>query len=568
MSLVIDIYTPNHTSGLNHDADVITSAIKSAFKNKVIVRKIFVPFDCYHSGKIPESFANSIGKLGDLAISIERAYSADFLQLYKARAFYTNPEWFTDKDQAVCESNDVSILHKSKHYYSSLSEQLPNNKHYYTGFTSIDPSIRVVNYSVFSHFRGQSKQRLSQKLIDIWQQNPDLPLLRLQAYGNDIGIRTNAWAAAGNIHFYFGKVEKEKYFQELAQGGIHLCTSQMEGFGHYLNEARAMSALTIALDAPPMNELITEEAGILVPAKELRKHGLGTLYFAEQQDLVQAIERARSMSVAERERLGRNARQLYEEQSKEFRESLYTYLQNVLGDMSSRTVKRPTVGAQPTAKENNDMQSHNVIFDNIYSKKLWGKLSERPEDPCSGLGSHDNKIVGPYVEVLSDFFGQFEDKLSVVDVGCGDFTVGGQVRHLFDTYIACDVSEVVLNSSKLRYSEFSVDFRHLDATSEELPIADVIVLRQVLQHLDNASIKRIVEKIVGKYKYAVITEHLPLSENFPRNMDKPTGSDIRLASGSGIVLSEAPFLLAFAKATELLSVPCFGGRVVTTIYEF
>ncbi len=336
MSLVIDIYTPNHTSGLNHDADVITSAIKSVFKNKVIVRKIFVPFDWYHSGKLPESFLKSIGSLGDVAITIERAYSADFFQNYKARAFYTNPEWFTDKDQAVCESNNVTILHKSKHYYSSLSEKLPNNKHYYTGFTSIDPAIRVVNYSVFSHFRGQSKQRLSQKLIDIWQQNPDLPLLRLQAYGNDIGIRTNAWAAAGNIHFYFGKVEREQYFQELAQGGIHLCTSQMEGFGHYLNEARAMSALTIALDAPPMNELITQETGILVPAKELRKHGLGTLYLAEHQDLVQAIQRARSMSVAERERLGRNARQLYEEQSKVFRDSLHAYVQSVIDDILTK----------------------------------------------------------------------------------------------------------------------------------------------------------------------------------------------------------------------------------------
>lgn len=97
-----------------------------------------------------------------------------------------------------------------------------------------------------------------------------------------------------------------------------------------------MSALTIALDAPPMNELITQETGILVPAKELRKHGLGTLYLAEHQDLVQAIQRARSMSVAERERLGRNARQLYEEQSKVFRDSLHAYVQSVIDDILTK----------------------------------------------------------------------------------------------------------------------------------------------------------------------------------------------------------------------------------------
>lgn len=330
MSILIDIYTPDHSTGLMNDAQIIANTIHSAFHKSVTLRKISVPSEFTYSGKLPESITNDIGSLGDVAIFVERAYSANFLHIYRERALYANPEWFTDRDKSICESLNITILHKSKHYCSEFAELLPKNRHFYTGFTSIDPAISVANYSVFSHFRGKSRQRLSQNLIDIWQKNPDLPLLRLQAYGDDIGISTNKWVGAGNTHFYFGMLDREEYFRELAQGGIHLCTSQVEGFGHYLNEARAMSALTIALDARPMNELITQETGILVPAKECGKRGFGTVYLAEQQDLVQAIQRARSMSLFEREQLGRNARKLYEKQSEAFRELLNAYVQTVL----------------------------------------------------------------------------------------------------------------------------------------------------------------------------------------------------------------------------------------------
>jgi len=263
--------------------------------------------------------------------------------LYKARALYINPEWFNEADQAVCEEFDVLYLHKSSHYYSSLKEKFPNNRHVYTGFTSIDPSVSVNDYSTFTHFRGKSKRRLSQNLIDIWQQNPSLPLLRLQAYGNDVSINTNAWARADNVYFYFGKMERAQYLREVAQGGIHLCTAQVEGFGHFINEARAMSALTIALDAPPMNELITKETGILVPAKALQAQGFGMIYVAEQKDLVQAIDHAQSLSIPEREQLGRNARELYESQSASFRRSLVSYIQTVIDDISTGAAKPTTV---------------------------------------------------------------------------------------------------------------------------------------------------------------------------------------------------------------------------------
>ncbi len=181
--------------------------------------------------------------------------------------------------------------------------------------------------------------RLTQELVEIWRRRPDFPLLRVQAYGTDIGVDTNMWVGAGNTEFFFGQLDRGSYFMELAKGGIKLCTSQVEGFGHYLNEARAMSALTIALDAPPMNELITAETGILVPVTGCRPQRLGMIYDVDEADLLNAIDSAIAMPLSERERKGHAARALYEQQAAEFAQAFHAYLRPIVDDIRNSACK-------------------------------------------------------------------------------------------------------------------------------------------------------------------------------------------------------------------------------------
>jgi hypothetical protein len=49
------------------------------------------------------------------------------------------------------------------------------------------------------------------------------------------------------------------------ESGVHLCVSEREGFGHYLNEARGAAAVVITTEHPPMNELVRPGVGVLVP---------------------------------------------------------------------------------------------------------------------------------------------------------------------------------------------------------------------------------------------------------------------------------------------------------------
>lgn len=90
----------------------------------------------------------------------------------------------------------------------------------------------------------------------------------------------------------------------------------------------------------------------------------------------------------------------------------------------------------------------------------------------------------------------------------------------------------------------------ITAREDELPEGDVVFIREVLQHLSNDQIAQLVKKLGKKYKWAVITEALPLEDGFVANQDIETGEEIRMAldSGSGVVLEEQPFgLVHFGK---------------------
>ena len=133
-------------------------------------------------------------------------------------------------------------------------------------------------------------------------------------------------------------------------------------------------------------------------------------------------------------------------------------------------------------------------------------------------------------------------KPNVVDLGCGDFKIGSSLRQFCNNYVAIDIFDELIIWNKKEYKNLNVDFRTLDITKDPLPSGDICFLRQVLQHLSNDSINKFLKSIKGKYKYLIITEHLP-DGNFTPNKDISTGPYIRLYKNSGVVLAESPFNL-------------------------
>jgi SAM-dependent methyltransferase len=334
----------------------------------------------------------------------------------------------------------------------------------------------------------------------------------------------------------------------------------MEGFGHYINEARSIGALVVTLDAPPMNELIDSTCGVLIPTTRSIQHNHGLRFIATPEAIEQGILAARRISVDDRKRMGGEARKKFLNERRDFVIRLCSI---IFGDVPTSAVPEGS-GEQM----DNAAVKRRAIFQSIYSSAAWGRNSENLSPFYSGAGSHDWEILLPYFAGVEKFLASIStEKLSVVDFGCGDFSVGSRIRLFCGNYIACDIVPELIEFNRKRFSGLGVDFRLADLVSDPLPMADVVFVRQVLQHLSNSEIIDILPKIKSSYRYMVLTEHVPRGQNFLPNKDKRTGSDIRLYSDSGVVLTSPPFNLEVLEEKIICEVDRYGGVIRTTAYR-
>jgi hypothetical protein len=202
-------------------------------------------------------------------------------------------------------------------------------------------------------------------------------------------------------------------------------------------------------------------------------------------------------------------------------------------------------------------------MEQVYAMKLWGRnLSSF----YSGEGSHLPDIVNPYVSIVTSFLSSFETPLVVCDLGCGDFNVGKQLTAHTKKYIAVDIVADLITFNQKTFKAENLEFHCLDIAVDELPKADCVLVRQVLQHLSNAEIKHILRKLAD-FKYVILTEHLPEGV-FKPNVDIISGQGIRLKKKSGVQLLEAPFQFKVKEEKQLSVVPLKKdkGLIVTTLY--
>ena len=200
----------------------------------------------------------------------------------------------------------------------------------------------------------------------------------------------------------------------------------------------------------------------------------------------------------------------------------------------------------------------------IYENNLWGG---NKYEFHSGLGSHHPEVVNPYITIVSGFLEKIETPAVVCDLGCGDFNIGKKLVKYAQKYIAIDIVPDLITHNKQAFKADNLEFHTLDIAKDNLPKGDCAILRQVLQHLSNAEIKCVVEKLYD-YKYVILTEHLP-KEDFEPNKDIISGQGIRLKKQSGVNLLAPPFNFLVEEEKQLLSIKSHGykGILVTTLYK-
>ena len=204
------------------------------------------------------------------------------------------------------------------------------------------------------------------------------------------------------------------------------------------------------------------------------------------------------------------------------------------------------------------------VMNQIYEMNLWGG---NQFDFYSGIGSHDAKIIDPYLKVIIAFLESYNRSLIVCDLGCGDFNIGKHLTKYSKKYIAIDIVENLTKRNKNLYKDHNLEFYCLDIINDKLPSGDCIILRQVLQHLSNKDIEEVIKKITI-YKYIILTEHIPLG-NFVSNKDIISGQGIRLKQNSGVNILEPPFNLKIKDQKQLEEhiLENNKGRILTTLFK-
>jgi SAM-dependent methyltransferase len=180
-------------------------------------------------------------------------------------------------------------------------------------------------------------------------------------------------------------------------------------------------------------------------------------------------------------------------------------------------------------------------------------------------------VAHAYVKKISDELELIACKagrdIIVVDLGCGDFSVGHalveQAPHI--SYVGCDIVPDLIAHHAKQHAGDRVQFQEIDIVADALPQGDVCLIRQVLQHLSNDDIKQLLAKL-KQYPVVFVSESQPRIIKGPVNPDKPVGSgvrfDWRVGVGRGVELDQPPFGLV---TREILRVASSGLEDVSTV---
>lgn len=203
------------------------------------------------------------------------------------------------------------------------------------------------------------------------------------------------------------------------------------------------------------------------------------------------------------------------------------------------------------------------VMEQIYDQSLWGG---KEFDFYSGIGSHDPMIVNIYVKTVTNFLKSHDHKMTICDIGCGDFNIGQHIFKYSKKYFAIDIVEELIERNKIKFKTKNLEFLCLDIANEVLPKADVIIIRQVLQHLSNNEIQQILNKL-KTCKYIILTEHLPVGDFIP-NTNKIASQGIRLKQQSGVDILSAPFNFKVKKEDVLNEIVLKNGpgKIKTSLF--
>lgn len=225
--------------GLTQDIDLLTTYLKS------------------RGHTVDYCHWDSVSKPADVNFHVEFLEAKNLTTADKHVGIF-NLEWFRE-GMIPYLSNMTQVWAKSSIAHEWLMEHGANVT--YTGFLSrdlYDPSVPRLQSVV--HVAGQSQFKNTAAVLEVYRRwGAKLPPLTIVSNAPLDVVARNVTQR--------GLLETSEFIKVMNSATIHLCPSQVEGWGHYIAEALACKGIVITTDASPMHDHVLPGFGVLLPAK-------------------------------------------------------------------------------------------------------------------------------------------------------------------------------------------------------------------------------------------------------------------------------------------------------------
>lgn len=152
------------------------------------------------------------------------------------------------------------------------------------------------------------------------------------------------------------------------------------------------------------------------------------------------------------------------------------------------------------ARESDDGDARRKeVFELIYAHRFWGTDEHGKGTSGSGSTMESTKL---YRVFLQDFLAAHRIR-SVVDAGCGDWQFSRAINWTGIDYLGVDIVQSVIEANQRRFGAANVRFAVADIVRDELPPADLLLVKDVLQHLPHADITRFLAQL-PRYRHVLI----------------------------------------------------------------
>lgn len=325
----INIVAWHNAGGLSRDVDILVSALcpdefditlngQPVSEAPILNRRIY--HRIRNRGKAVFNLHNKSKPPYDINLFVEDIVPGLFGFAYE-NFFLPNPEWFKPNQRKHLAGID-RVLCKTRSAVSIYEAM--GSKCVFISFTSddrLDNEVTRRHDGACLHLAGRSWQKGTRALTDLWQQHPEWPTLRVVQNAKTYRHSNVAPVRASNIDHILEHVDDKSLKHLQNSHRIHLCPSEAEGFGHCIAEAMSCRALTLTTNAPPMNELIAPERGLLVNYSRSAPQCAGDAFFVNPDDLKDKVHKIFDMTEAQISQLGDSARSWYELNDREFRKT-------------------------------------------------------------------------------------------------------------------------------------------------------------------------------------------------------------------------------------------------------